>query len=155
MKLLKYEIAGMGEPLDGIIVHVKTAKITRYEDQYYEIVRIDQPNQLFDSFSLPLSKGLLIHEDKLRSIPTRKDFGTDNPFGKFISTNRFERDNIVVDHVAYEKGCTVTVINEEKTLYSHFFTGDKSKGATGFVQSSFVTVDYDIDNFVFDLRDYE
>lgn len=97
-----------------------------------EIVQLINRNAIMGdrNVTIPLDRGtLFIHESVLECIenPGRRQYGSDNPWGKCLFEGRYTKDNIDVAYARYEKGTQVSVLERQdghnKTLFTRYCQG--------------------------------
>ena len=148
----KYVIRGLGEFFDGLVVHCEEFP----EDPALILVnRIEQPSQLFETFSLPVSGGMYIHSSRLELyVEPDEEQLTDNPFGAYKAEGKIERSGVTLLWGLYSRALTLTVKNLDKTLLSqNVFDQATIDRTREFINDTVSVLDYDMYNIVFDLQE--
>ena len=151
MSLKKYVIRGLGEFFDGLVVHCGDA----FTDGSSRIERIEQPSQLFETFSIPVNPGLFIDKSLCEPYvePTNEQL-TGNPFGKYKSEGKIDRDGVCITWGLYSRALTLNIKNLNKTLLSrNIFDGDAIESLKEYLDTQPLLEEWDIHEAIFDIQE--
>jgi len=146
----KCKIHGLGEPFDGLIVHVEDASGT-----LFGIRRIESKHHLFDSFSLPIGDGLYIDGCNIEEYDDEEiEQLSGNPFGEYVRDQLTNVGGMSILMVEYENAVSVSVTQDGSVIYSHCFMGSKYQ-RDSVIELLGSNGGYDFDNISFDLKELE
>lgn len=152
-------VKGLGEFFDGLLVEVKEEEINLARlgsSDYVPVARIRQRTKLFKSFSLPIvEKGLYIDSKYLEAWNEPKDdLMTDNPYGKYKSEGKVERDGFSLTWALFSRALTVNVRNRNNVLFTQtFYEPAHIIDIKEFITEISESDEYDMDEVVFDLQE--
>lgn len=151
MGLKKYIVRGLGEFFDGLVISCQE----ELNGDWILVEKIEQPSRLFETFSIPVSEGLKIKTSKLTPYEEpNEDYLTDNPFGKYKSEGKIERDGVTILWGLYSRALTVNVKNLDRTILSkNVFEQDKILNTKNFLNEISCDDAYDIHDTIFDLME--
>lgn len=151
--LKKYVIQGLGEFFDGLVAHCEEFPLM--EANLILVNRIEQPSQLFDTFSLPVAGGMYIHSSRLAPyIEPGEEQLTDNPFGAYRSEGKIERDGVSILWGLYSRALTINIKNGGKTMFSrNVFDKEIVHNVKAYLDSSSIDEHWDIHIALFDLQE--
>lgn len=159
-KIIKYRVRNTGEFLDGLVVGVCDSSRTQTaaETVLWKVLTVEQPSQLFRTFSIP-THGLWIDASKLEKYdPPEAPAMTDNPFGKFMHEGRLDKDGFTVTWALYTRALTVSVKERGKSVYVQNFLNDDTIDSLRTKFADWAMAEDDeliIDDVIWELQSYD
>ena len=152
MGLKKYVICGLGEFFDGLVVHCDEDSLAA---GCATIDRIEQPSQLFETFSIPVSNGLVVYRHVLKEyVEPADDLLADNPFGMYKSEGKIEREGVVISWGLDSRALTLNIKNKNRTLLSkNVFDKEDIHNVRAYLDTSSVDDNWDICLALFDIQE--